>query len=213
MINILCQMLEIKQLKKQKLEVKTNMMDILDKLKDDYKIVSDVLKYRKMAKLNSTYVEGLLPLIGADGKVHPHFMQTVTSTGRLSCTEPNLQNIPIRDEYGRLIIKAFVVSEDSNKFTGSDYSQIELRILASLSGDESLISDFKEGKDIHRSTAARVFGLAEEDVTALDRTKAKAVNFGVVYGMSGLKVFKSAEQKVKDTLMTTSLNMKQLRSI
>lgn len=167
--------------------------DILDKLKDDYKIVSDVLKYRKMAKLNSTYVEGLLPLIGADGKVHPHFMQTVTSTGRLSCTEPNLQNIPIRDEYGRLIRKAFVVSEDSNIFTGSDYSQIELRILASLSGDESLISDFKEGKDIHRSTAARVFGLAEEDVSALDRTKAKAVNFGVVYGMSGFGLGESLQ--------------------
>ena len=159
--------------------------DILDKLKDKYEIVEKVLNYRKLAKLNSTYVEGLLPLIGTDGKVHPHFQQTVTATGRLSCTEPNLQNIPIRDDYGRLIRKAFVVSDDSNVFTGSDYSQIELRILASLSGDESLISDFKEGKDIHRSTAARVFGMAEEDVTALDRTRAKAVNFGVVYGMSG----------------------------
>ena len=158
--------------------------DILDKLKDDNKIVADVLAYRKVAKLNSTYVEGLLPLIGEDGRVRPHFMQTVAATGRLSCTEPNLQNIPIRDEYGRLIRKAFTAREGC-VFTGSDYSQIELRILAALSGDESLIADFKAGKDIHRATASRVFEIPEDEVTALDRTRAKAVNFGVVYGMSG----------------------------
>ncbi|MBR3125062.1 MAG: DNA polymerase I, partial [Mogibacterium sp.] len=158
--------------------------DILDKLKDDHKIVADVLEYRKLAKLKSTYVDGLLPLIGADGRVRPHFMQTVAATGRLSCTEPNLQNIPIRDEYGRLIRKAFV-ADSRNIFTGSDYSQIELRILAALSGDESLIADFRAGKDIHRATASRVFDIPEDEVTALDRTRAKAVNFGVVYGMSG----------------------------
>ena len=159
--------------------------DVLDKLKDSYSIVADVLEYRKLAKLNSTYVEGLQTVIGEDSKVRPHFMQTVAATGRLSCTEPNLQNIPIRDDYGRLIRKAFIVSSENNLFTGSDYSQIELRILASLSGDESLINDFKEGKDIHRATASRVFDISEDEVTALDRTKAKAVNFGVVYGMSG----------------------------
>ena len=158
--------------------------DILDKLKDDYKIVSDVLEYRKLAKLKSTYVDGLLPLIGNDGRVRPHFMQTVAATGRLSCTEPNLQNIPIRDDYGRLIRKAFV-ADGGKLFTGSDYSQIELRILAALSGDESLIADFRAGKDIHRATASRVFDIPEDKVTALDRTRAKAVNFGVVYGMSG----------------------------
>ena len=158
--------------------------DILDKLKDDHKIVADVLEYRKLAKLKSTYVDGLLPLISADGRVRPHFMQTVAATGRLSCTEPNLQNIPIRDEYGRLIRKAFV-ADKRNIFTGSDYSQIELRILAALSGDESLIADFRAGKDIHRATASRVFDIPEDEVTALDRTRAKAVNFGVVYGMSG----------------------------
>jgi len=158
--------------------------DILDKLKDDNRIVADVLAYRKVAKLNSTYVEGLLPLIGEDGRVRPHFMQTVAATGRLSCTEPNLQNIPIRDEYGRLIRKAFIAPE-GHVFTGSDYSQIELRVLAALSGDESLIADFRAGKDIHRATASRVFGIPEDEVTALDRTRAKAVNFGVVYGMSG----------------------------
>jgi len=158
--------------------------DILDKLKDDHKIVADVLEYRKLAKLKSTNADGLLPLIGADGRVRPHFMQTVAATGRLSCTEPNLQNIPIRDDYGRLIRKAFV-TENGKLFTGSDYSQIELRILAALSGDESLIADFRAGKDIHRATASRVFDIPEDEVTALDRTRAKAVNFGVVYGMSG----------------------------
>ena len=158
--------------------------DILDKLKNDHKIVADVLEYRKLAKLKSTYVDGLLPLIGDDGRVRPHFMQTVAATGRLSCTEPNLQNIPIRDDYGRLIRKAFVTDSDK-LFTGSDYSQIELRILAALSGDESLIADFRAGKDIHRATASRVFDIPEDEVTALDRTRAKAVNFGVVYGMSG----------------------------
>ena len=158
--------------------------DILDKLKDDHRIVADVLGYRKLAKLKSTYVDGLLPLIGPDSRVRPHFMQTVAATGRLSCTEPNLQNIPIRDDYGRLIRKAFV-SESGKLFTGSDYSQIELRILAALSGDESLISDFRAGKDIHRATASRVFDIPEDEVTPLDRTRAKAVNFGVVYGMSG----------------------------
>ncbi len=159
--------------------------DILDKLKDSYPIVADVLEYRKLSKLNSTYVEGLLSVIGEDGRVHPHFMQTVAATGRLSCTDPNLQNIPIRDEYGRMIRKAFPASAPDMSFTGSDYSQIELRILASLSGDESLINDFKAGKDIHRATASRVFDIPENEVTALDRTRAKAVNFGVVYGMSG----------------------------
>ena len=159
--------------------------DVLDKLKDSYGIVADILEYRKLAKLNSTYVEGLKAVIAEDGKVHPHFMQTVAATGRLSCTEPNLQNIPVRDDYGRLIRKAFVTESEGNSFTGSDYSQIELRILASLSGDESLISDFRQGKDIHKATAARVFDIPEDEVTPLDRTKAKAVNFGVVYGMSG----------------------------
>ena len=174
--------------------------DILDKLKDEHKIVADVLEYRKLAKLKSTYVDGLLPLIGTDGRVRPHFMQTVAATGRLSCTEPNLQNIPIRDDYGRLIRKAFV-AESGKLFTGSDYSQIELRILAALSGDGSLIADFKAGKDIHRATASRVFDIPEDEVTPLDRTRAKAVNFGVVYGMSGfglgesLKITRSDAQR------------------
>ena len=159
--------------------------DVLDKLKDDYPIVSDVLLFRKLSKLRSTYVDGLISLKAEDGCIHPHFMQTVAATGRLSCTEPNLQNIPIRDSYGRLIRKAFEVKKEDNVFIGSDYSQIELRIMAALSGDENLIDAFARGRDIHKATASRVFGIPEDEVSPLDRSKAKAVNFGVIYGMSG----------------------------
>ncbi|MBQ0018841.1 MAG: DNA polymerase I [Clostridiales bacterium] len=159
--------------------------DILDKLKADYDIVNKVLEYRKCSKLKSTYIDGLLALNGSDRRIRPHFQQTVAATGRLSCTEPNLQNIPIRDEYGREIRKAFVTASSDNVFTGSDYSQIELRILAALSGDEILIDAFCQGKDIHRATASSVFDVPFDQVTPAERSKAKAVNFGVVYGMSG----------------------------
>lgn len=159
--------------------------DVLEKLEDDYPVVSKVLMFRKASKLKSTYVDGLLGLIGSDGRIHPHFNQTVAATGRLSCTEPNLQNIPIRDENGRNIRKAFVVSEPENVFVGSDYSQIELRLMAALSGDPVLMEAFRTGEDIHRLTASRVFDIPMEDVTPLDRSRAKAVNFGVIYGMSG----------------------------
>ena len=159
--------------------------DVLEKLEEDYPVVSKVLMFRKASKLKSTYVDGLLGLIGSDGRIHPHFNQTVAATGRLSCTEPNLQNIPIRDENGRNIRKAFMVSEPENVFVGSDYSQIELRLMAALSGDPVLLEAFRTGEDIHRLTASRVFDIPMEDVTPLDRYRAKAVNFGVIYGMSG----------------------------
>lgn len=159
--------------------------DVLEKLEEDYLVVSKVLMFRKASKLKSTYVDGLLGLIGSDGRIHPHFNQTVAATGRLSCTEPNLQNIPIRDENGRNIRKAFMVSEPENVFVGSDYSQIELRLMAALSGDPVLLEAFRTGEDIHRLTASRVFDIPMEDVTPLDRSRAKAVNFGVIYGMSG----------------------------
>ena len=159
--------------------------DVLEKLEEDYPVVSKVLMFRKASKLKSTYVDGLLGLIGSDGRIHPHFNQTVAATGRLSCTEPNLQNIPIRDENGRIIRKAFMVSEPENVFVGSDYSQIELRLMAALSGDPVLLEAFRTGEDIHRLTASRVFDIPMEDVTPLDRSRAKAVNFGVIYGMSG----------------------------
>lgn len=159
--------------------------DILEKLQDEYPVVADVLRYRKATKLKSTYIDGLLVLIGNDGKIHPHFNQTVAATGRLSCTEPNLQNIPIRDDYGRNIRKAFVVSKPENVLVGADYSQIELRLMAALAEDPVLMDAFRNGTDIHRLTASRVFDIPLDQVTPLDRSRAKAVNFGVIYGISG----------------------------
>lgn len=158
--------------------------DILEKLADKNPVVSLILQYRTLTKLNSTYVEGLKPLIGKDGKVHCHYQQTVAATGRLSCTEPNLQNIPVRQPLGRTIRKAFVAGE-GNVFVGADYSQIELRLMAHLSGDENLIDAFNNEEDIHRKTASRVFNIPYDQVTKEDRSRAKAVNFGIIYGMSG----------------------------
>jgi len=157
--------------------------DILEKLAPEYPIVAKILEYRSFAKLNSTYVEGMLPLIGQDGKIHPHFQQTVTATGRISCTEPNLQNIPIRTELGRQLRKVFKAC-DGNVLIGADYSQIELRVMASMSNDELLINAFNEGHDIHKETASKVFGVPIDQVTSEMRSNAKAVNFGVIYGMS-----------------------------
>ena len=158
--------------------------DILEKIKDKHPIVPAVLEYRNLTKLNSTYVEGLKPLIAADGRIHAHFQQTVTATGRISCTEPNLQNIPIRQELGRKLRSAFE-AEKGCTLVGADYSQIELRVLAHLSKDENLIDAFNNGEDIHRMTASRVLGIPAEQITVADRSRAKAVNFGVIYGMSG----------------------------
>jgi len=158
--------------------------EVLEKLKDKSPIIELILSYRTLSKLNSTYVEGLKPLISQDGKIRAHFQQTVAATGRISCTEPNLQNIPVRYPLGRQLRKAFVADEGCT-LVGADYSQIELRILAHMSGDENLIASFERGDDIHRATAARVFELDYDKVTPLDRSRAKAVNFGVIYGMSG----------------------------
>lgn len=178
--------------------------DVLEKLRDKHPIVDMVLQYRTLTKLNSTYVEGLKPLIGKDGRIRAHFQQTVTATGRISCTEPNLQNIPIRQELGRQLRRAFVC-DNNQVLVGADYSQIELRVLAHMSGDENLISAFNNGDDIHRNTASRVFNIPYDEVTSLDRSRAKAVNFGVIYGMSGfglsenLKITrKEAEKYIAD---------------
>jgi DNA polymerase-1 len=138
-----------------------------------------------VGKLYSTYIEGLKKEIGADGKIHTRFNQTVTATGRLSSTEPNLQNIPIRMEEGRRIRQVFIPSEPGWHILAADYSQIELRVLAHISEDEQLQKAFKEDKDIHTQTAMDVFGVAEDEVTPLMRRQAKAVNFGIVYGISG----------------------------
>ena len=157
--------------------------DVLDKLAPDYPIVADILEYRKLSKLKSTYADGLANFIDETGKIHTSFNQTITATGRLSSTDPNLQNIPIRMELGKLIRKVFHPLE-GDLFVDSDYSQIELRLLAHISGDEGLIEAFRENQDIHRSTGSKVFGVPFDDVTELQRRNAKAVNFGIVYGIS-----------------------------
>ena len=157
--------------------------DVLDKLAPDYPIVADILEYRKLSKLKSTYADGLAGFIDETGKIHTSFNQTITATGRLSSTDPNLQNIPIRMELGKLIRKVFH-PKDGDLFVDSDYSQIELRLLAHISGDEGLIEAFRENQDIHRSTASKVFGVPFDEVTDLQRRNAKAVNFGIVYGIS-----------------------------
>lgn len=157
--------------------------DVLEKLAPDHEIVSNVLEYRTLAKLKSTYAEGLLSCIAEDGRIHTTFQQTVTATGRISSVEPNLQNIPMRMELGRQIRKAFLPKEGC-VFLDADYSQIELRLLAHMSGDEELIRAYNEDADIHRITASKVFHVPFDEVTDLQRRNAKAVNFGIVYGIS-----------------------------
>ena len=157
--------------------------DILEKLAPDHPIVEEILEYRGLTKLKSTYADGLADYIGEDGRIHTSFNQTITATGRISSTEPNLQNIPMRTELGRLIRKVFV-PKDGYVFTDADYSQIELRVLAHISGDEQLIEAYRSDADIHRITASKVFHTPFEEVTDLQRRNAKAVNFGIVYGIS-----------------------------
>ncbi|NCC44931.1 MAG: DNA polymerase I, partial [Clostridia bacterium] len=157
--------------------------DVLDKLAPEYPFVADILEYRQLTKLKSTYADGLAVYIQEDGRIHSNFNQTITATGRISSTEPNLQNIPIRMELGRLIRKVFV-PKPGYVFLDADYSQIELRVLAHLSGDEMLIQAYREAQDIHRITASQVFHIPFDEVTPLQRRNAKAVNFGIVYGIS-----------------------------
>ncbi len=157
--------------------------DVLERLAEEFPIVSEILEYRQMTKLKSTYADGLANYISADGRIHGKFNQTITATGRISSTEPNLQNIPVRMELGRLIRKVFV-PDDGFVFLDADYSQIELRVLAHFSDDENLIQAYREAQDIHTMTASQVFHVAPEEVTPLLRRNAKAVNFGIVYGIS-----------------------------
>ncbi len=157
--------------------------DVLEKLAPDYPFVADILEYRGLAKLKSTYADGLANYIDETNRIHSHFNQTITATGRISSTEPNLQNIPVRLEQGRLIRKVFV-PKDGCVFIDADYSQIELRILAHMSGDKKLIAAYGQDDDIHRITASEVFHVPLDEVTSLQRRNAKAVNFGIVYGIS-----------------------------
>ncbi len=157
--------------------------EVLDKLAPEHPIVRDILEYRQLTKLKSTYADGLAGCIAEDGRIHSNFNQTITATGRISSTEPNLQNIPVRMELGRLIRKVFIPREGC-VFVDADYSQIELRVLAHMSGDETLIEAYRQAEDIHRITASQVFHVPFEEVTPLQRRNAKAVNFGIVYGIS-----------------------------
>ena len=157
---------------------------VLEKLRDEHPIVDALLSWRELDKLNSTYLEALPKLADADGRVHTTYNQAAAATGRLSSTNPNLQNIPIRSEVGRQIRRAFIPGDDDQVLLVADYSQIELRLLAHLSGDEGLVAAFEAGSDIHAATAATVFDLPIDQVDGELRRRAKAVNFGLAYGMN-----------------------------
>lgn len=170
--------------KKTKTGYSTNV-DVLEKLAGLHPIIPAILEYRQLTKLKSTYVEGLLKVISPkDGRIHTHFQQTVTATGRLSSTDPNLQNIPVRTELGRELRRMFVAPDDDHVLIDADYSQIELRVLAHISQDEHMIEAFRAGQDIHAATAAKVYHVPLEEVTPQMRSSCKAVNFGIVYGIS-----------------------------
>lgn len=182
--------------------------DVLEKLSGDYTLVADILEYRQLTKLKSTYADGLAGYIDKGGRIHSTFNQTITATGRISSTEPNLQNIPVRTKLGRLLRKVFIPKE-GYVFLDADYSQIELRVLAHMSGDEKLIQAYREAQDIHRITASQVFHIPFEEVTELQRRNAKAVNFGIVYGISSFGLSqdlsitrKEAEQYIKNYFET-----------
>jgi len=179
---LLFEKLGLPPVKKTKNGYSTNA-DVLEKLKDKHPVVSAIMDYRMLTKLNSTYADGLLKVIDSDGRIRTTFQNLVTATGRLSSTEPNLQNIPVRNDLGAEIRKMFV-AQPGYVLVDADYSQIELRVLAHIANDETMCQAFISGMDIHTATAAQVFNVAPEDVTPLQRRNAKAVNFGIVYGIS-----------------------------
>lgn len=173
--------------KKTKTGWSTNV-DVLEELRFIHPVADEVLRYRTVAKLKSTYCDGLLKVVGEDGRIHSNFNQTETRTGRISSTEPNMQNIPVRTPIGRELRKFFAAPD--GVLADADYSQIELRVLAHVANDKAMQEDFKEGRDIHSSTAARVFGMPKDMVTPEMRSKAKAVNFGIVYGIGAFSLSK-----------------------
>jgi len=179
---VLFEKMQLKAPKKTKSGYSTSV-DVLEKLREEAPIVEDILNYRQLTKLKSTYADALAEAIAADGRIHCSFNQTITATGRLSCTNPNLQNIPVRTELGRSIRKVFV-PEEGYVFVDADYSQIELRIMAAMSGDRNLIEAYRNKTDIHRLTASEVFHVPFDEVTPELRSSAKAVNFGIIYGIS-----------------------------
>lgn len=194
--DILFERMKIPGGKKNKTGYSTSA-EVLEKLAPDYPFVADILKYRGLAKLKSTYADGLYPYIGEDNRIHSTFHQTITATGRLSSSDPNLQNIPVRMEQGRLIRKIFVPA-DGFTFVDADYSQIELRIMAHMSGDEKLIEAYNSEADIHRITASEVFHVPFDEVTPQQRRNAKAVNFGIIYGISSFGLSQDLSISVKE---------------
>ena len=184
--HILFDKLGLPPVKKTKTGYSTNA-EVLEKLRGQAPVVDAVLEYRQYTKLSSTYVEGLTKVIAPDGRIHTSFQNTVTATGRLSSAEPNLQNIPVRTELGAELRKMFVPGPE-NVLVDADYSQIELRLLAHIAGDEHMIAAFRSGEDIHTITAGQVFGVPPEMVTRQMRSAAKAVNFGIVYGISAFSL-------------------------
>ena len=178
---ILFEKLGLPVIKKTKTGYSTNA-EVLEKLRDKHEIIDKITDYRQIVKLNSTYVEGLLKIINPKtGRIHSSFNQTITTTGRISSTEPNMQNIPVKTEMGRDIRKVFV-ADDNCKLVDADYSQVELRVLAHMSGDENMIDAFKHGEDIHSKTASQIFDVDIKEVTSKQRIEAKAINFGIIYG-------------------------------
>lgn len=211
---VLFEHLELPVIKKTKTGYST-AADVLEALRPQHEIIDFILEYREIQKLQSTYVIGLQGQIHEDGRIHTRFNQTLAQTGRLSSVEPNLQNIPIRLEEGRKIRKAFVPKSEENVLLSLDYSQIELRVLASISKDEKMIDAFKEGKDIHTTTAANVYNVDSSDVTSTMRSNAKAVNFGIVYGISDyglsqqLGITRKEAKAFIDTYLDTFVNVKE----
>lgn len=187
---VLFEKLGLPPVKKTKTGYSTDA-EVLEQLSSKHEIVQKILDYRQLVKLKSTYVEGLLSVINPHtGKIHSSFNQTVTATGRISSTEPNLQNIPIKIELGRKIRKVFIPESEDYILLDADYSQIELRVLAHITGDENMIRAFQRDEDIHTSTASQVFGISPEEVTSLMRSRAKAVNFGIIYGIGDFSLSK-----------------------
>lgn len=195
---VLFEKLELPGGKKNKTGYSTNV-DVLNKLLGKHPIIEGVLEYRHLSKLNSTYVEGLLPMINKeDGRIHSSFNQTVTATGRISSTEPNLQNIPVRTQLGKEIRRMFIAEGEDTCLVDADYSQIELRVLAHISDDKTMQQAFIDGVDIHTQTASQVFGVPISEVTSLMRFRAKAVNFGIVYGIGAFSLAQDLKISVKE---------------
>ena len=173
-------------------------IEVLTAIRNKHEIVDKIIRYRKIAKLLSTYLDGMLNFVSQDGKIHTTFMQRTTSTGRLSSREPNLQNLPIRDEEGKILRKMFSSQFENGTMISADYNQIELRLMANFSGDENMIDDYLSGKDIHTATASKIFGLPIEEIDSFKRRVAKSVNFGIIYGISAFGLSQNINSTQKE---------------